>query len=107
MIVINKEKKAYVFDMETDVMVLISENCQKAVWDSKDERFFLIQKRLEKGNAGVETYFYSTENGAKKLDSYNFSLTEQELVSVNVPYIYYIHKTDENYEIHEELIKDF
>ena len=74
MIVINKDKKAYVFDMETDVMVFITDNCSKAIWDVKDERFFILQKRLEKGSAGVETYFYSTENGAKKLDSYSFAL---------------------------------
>lgn len=107
MIIINKEKKAYVFDLETDVMVFITDSILKAQWDVRDERFFILQKRPDKGNQGVETYFYSTENGARRLDGYKFALNEQELIAVSVPYIYYFHKVDDNYEIHEELIKDF
>ena len=55
----------------------------------------------------METYFYSTENGLKKLDSYDFEHEDQDLISINVPYLHFTILSQDSYKMHEQLMKDF
>jgi hypothetical protein len=45
LVIINKDKKSYIYDLEIDTISFISESTDKIVWDKIDDRFFALQKR--------------------------------------------------------------
>ena len=45
LVIISKDKKSYLYDLEIDTISFISESTDKIVWDKADDRFFALQKR--------------------------------------------------------------
>jgi hypothetical protein len=45
LVIISKDKKSYIYDLEIDTISFISESTDKIVWDKTDDRFFALQKR--------------------------------------------------------------
>ena len=75
-LLINKEKKCYIYDTTIDMIYFVNQFALKALWDKIDERFFALQTRNDKFEPEIQTYFYSTESGSKKLDTYPNELNE-------------------------------
>lgn len=44
-LIIGRDKKCYIYDLEIDVISMVADNVFKGIWDKNDERFFALERR--------------------------------------------------------------